>query len=449
LPASETRRLFGTDGVRGQANVDLTPELVMDLARAAGHGLEGPVLVGRDTRRSGDMLSAALQAGFHSVGVDTVDVEVMPVGGISFLTRDSGARMGAVVSASHNPAPDNGVKFLSRTGAKLPDSEEARIEQRLRQGPPWKQAVGDLVGMRLAMSDALPRYLDFLAEPMPYTLRGVRLAVDCANGAAVRVAPALFERLKAEVTYFGIEPDGTNINQECGSTHPEYLARQAPGLLGLAFDGDADRLICVDEEGQPASGDVVMTILASYWKQQGWLRRNTVVSTVMANLGFRRAMEDLDIKVVETQVGDRYVLDAMRSHRAVMGGEQSGHIILMDRATTGDGLLTAVRLLEVVAATGQTLAELRKLITEYPQVLRNLRVPGKEALPGATVLWEAVREMEGRLGDEGRVLVRASGTEPVVRIMVEAPTAPDATSIADELVSIARRELGEEAPAPT
>lgn len=440
------RRLFGTDGVRGAANVELTADFVMELARAAGEGLSGPVVVGRDTRRSGDMLSAALQAGFHSVGIDTVDVEVMPVGGISFLTRDGGGRMGAVVSASHNPADDNGVKFLGRDGTKLADGQEDLIEKRLRKGPPWKLASGSLVGMRLAMHDALPRYLDYLVETIPYTLRGIDLAVDCADGAAVRAAPLLFKRLKANVQYFGVSPDGTNINREGGSTHPERLSREARGLLGLAFDGDADRMIAVDEEGVPANGDVIMAVIASYWKEQGWLRNNTVVTTVMANLGFRQAMRELDVKVAETQVGDRYVVEAMRQRKAVLGGEQSGHLVFLDRATTGDGLLTAVRLLEVVAATGKPLTELRKVMTEYPQVLRNVRVPSKEALPQAEVLWEAVREAQERLHGEGRVLVRASGTEPMVRVMVEAPTAPDATSIAEELVTIARRELGDEQP---
>jgi phosphoglucosamine mutase len=293
------------------------------------------------------------------------------------------------------------------------------------------------------MAESEDRYLGYLQESIPYTLRGISIALDCANGAAFRVAPDLFRRLKAEVEVFAAEPDGTNINAGCGATHPRFLADHAAGRLGFAFDGDADRLIAVDEDGAVANGDVIMAVIARHMKEAGRLKNNIVVSTVMANLGFRRAMERLGIEVVETQVGDRYVLEAMREHKAVLGGEQSGHIILADRAGTGDGLLTAVRLLEVMAASGKQLHELRKeTITEFPQVLRNVHVADKHKLAGADLLWAAVRDAEERLKDNGRILVRASGTESLVRVMVEAASGAEAAEIADELVEISRGELG-------
>jgi phosphoglucosamine mutase len=443
LPA-QGRRLFGTDGIRGRANVEVTADLAMAVGRAAGEHIPGgQVLVGRDTRRSGEMLSSALQAGFHSVGIDTIDVGVLPSGGIAFLTSDTRSALGVVISASHNPAADNGIKLLGRDGAKLSDDEEDRIEQRVRRGAPWKIAVDDGIGTAFRMAEADDRYLAHLRESMPYTLRGISIALDCANGSAFRAAPALFRQLKAEVEVFAAEPDGTNINAACGATHPRYLSELAKGRLGFAFDGDADRLIAVDEDGAVANGDVIMAVIARHMKEAGRLKNNVVVSTVMANLGFRRAMERLDIDVIETQVGDRYVLEAMREHKAILGGEQSGHVILADRASTGDGLLTAVRLLEVMASTGKELRELRKeTIFEYPQVLRNVHVADKHNLEDADLLWAAVRDAEARLKDDGRILVRASGTEPLVRVMVEAASGAEAAAIADELVEISRSQLG-------
>ncbi len=436
-------RLFGTDGIRGVANAELTADLALSLGRAAGETIRGgSVLIGRDTRRSGEMLSEAMQAGFHSVGVDTVDVGVLPTGGISYLVADSGATMGAVVSASHNPAIDNGIKLLDGRGAKLADEQEDAVEARLRRGAPWHLAGGDQVGTRFPMSDAENRYLRFLQESTAYSLRGFRLLIDCANGAASRVAPELFRRLKADVETICAEPDGTNINDGCGAAHPEYLARHTKDRVGLSFDGDADRLIAVDEDGVPANGDVIMAVIARHMKETGKLRKNLVVATVMANLGFHKAMEALDIELIETQVGDRYVTQAMWDHRAVLGGEQSGHVIFAKRAVTGDGLLTAVKLLEVLAVTGKELRQLRaETITEFPQILRNVSVGDKDKLADAEILWEAVRAREAALAGEGRVLVRASGTEPLVRIMVEAPTRDQAVAITDELVAIARKEL--------
>lgn len=441
---TDGRRLFGTDGVRGLANVELTPEFAMALGCAAGELVRGSVVaIGRDTRRSSPMLSAAVQAGLNSLGTDTIDLGVMPTGGISHLTRMSSSDFGVVISASHNPAEDNGIKFLARDGAKLPDSMEDAIEQRLREGPPWTRAVGERIGANFGMPEAMEQYVSYLEDAAGYSLRGIEIVLDCANGAAYEAAPLVFGRLKAEVEVHGAEPDGTNINLNCGATHPEFLSERASGRLGLAFDGDADRLIAIDEDGIPANGDVIMAILARHLKEQGKLAQNTVVTTVMANLGFRKAMQALDIDLVETAVGDRYVLEAMREQGAGLGGEQSGHIIFTDTARTGDGLLTAIRLLDVIAGTGRQLRELRSdVITEYPQVLRNVTVKAKEDLEVADVLWDAVKDAEARLADDGRVLVRASGTEPLVRVMVEASSRETAHAIADELAAIARDQLG-------
>ena len=440
----EGKRLFGTDGVRGVANVDLTPEFATQLGMAAGELVAGSVVtVGRDTRRSGPMLVAAIKAGFNSLGTDTIDLGVLPTGGISHLTRMSSADFGVVISASHNPAPDNGIKFIGRDGSKLSDAMEDSIEERYRQGPPYHQATGEGVGTDFPMEDAIAEYVSYLASASSYTFRGISLAVDCANGSAYVAAPMTLERLHAEVEAFAVDPDGTNINDGCGATNPSFLAERAAGRIGLAFDGDADRLIAIDEDGIPANGDVVMAILARHLKEQGKLKGNRVVATVMANLGFRKAMAEADIEVVETQVGDRYVLEAMREHGAVLGGEQSGHLIFTETARTGDGLLTAIRLLEVVAGTGRELRELRKAaITEYPQVTRNVTVENKEALDEADIVWESVQTATDRLGDDGRVLVRASGTEPMVRVMVEASTRDEANSVAEELTSIIRSQMG-------
>ncbi|MDJ0922934.1 MAG: phosphoglucosamine mutase [Acidimicrobiia bacterium] len=428
-------RLFGTDGVRGRANTDLTVDMALDLARAAGEGTEGPVVIGRDTRRSGPMFTTALHAGFSSVGVDTVDVGVLPVGGVSRLIRQLDAPLGVMVSASHNPAHDNGIKFLGPDGGKLNDEQEAIIETRYRRGAPWKHPDGALIGMRRNMLDAVDRYVENLGDNAEYSLRGLEFVLDTANGAAFKAAPQLFEQLGATVEVHAAQPDGMNINAGCGATQPEFLAGLANGRPGLAFDGDADRLIAIDENGAIANGDVLMAIFAKQLKDAGKLRNNTVVTTVMANLGFRRAMQRLGIDIVETAVGDRYVYEGMRQSKAALGGEQSGHIIFY-RGTTGDGLRTAIRLAEVMAATGQPLTELRKVITEYPQVLHNVEVADKAKLADSVDVWGAVADAERSLGDDGRILVRASGTEPLVRVMVEAPTAEVAEEVASAVGAV-------------
>jgi len=437
-------RLFGTDGVRGRANVELTPELALRLGRAAGQFVPGgSVLVGRDTRRSGEMLSLAVQAGFHSAGVDTVDVGILPSGGISHLTATTSADMGVVVSASHNPAPDNGIKLLDRHGMKLPDAEEDRIEDRMRGGNGERIPFGEGVGTRFPMDDPVGRYVGDLAAGSAYSFRGLPLVLDCANGAAFQAAPALFARLKADVTVIEASPDGMNINDGCGATHPARVAEAAAGRIGLAFDGDADRLIATDEDGRVVNGDAVMAIIARHWRETGKLTRPVLVVTVMSNLGLRRAMEAIGIEVVETQVGDRYVLEEMRRRKAILGGEQSGHVIFLDRGRTGDGLLTAIRLLEVVAGTGRELRELRAAaMTELPQVLENVRVRSRNGLGEAAGVWRAVAEVEGKLGRDGRVLVRPSGTEPLIRVMVEAPEEAVAREYASYVAAAVAEELG-------
>lgn len=433
--------LFGTDGVRGLANVDLTPELALALGRAAGESLSfGPILVGRDTRRSGPMLSLAFQAGAHSVGIDTVDVGVLPSGGIAQLVAVTDATMGAVVTASHNPAPDNGIKLIAHSGNKLPDSVEDAIEARYRRGAPYRAPIGAAIGMARTMDDAIERYLDLLGGTSTGDLGGLPIVLDCANGAAHLAAPALFRRLGAEVEVRAADPDGLNINDGCGATHPEALAPFVAGRVGLCFDGDADRLIAIDEDGVPANGDVIMAVLARHLNETGRLPGGEIVATVMSNLGFKQAMRSIGLVVHETQVGDRYVLEEMLRTGAALGGEQSGHIVLEDRMS-GDGLRTALRLLEVMVTTGAELRELRRVMTEFPQVLQNVLVADKSQLAGADQVWSAVADAEASLGEDGRILVRASGTEPLVRVMVEAPSARVAEDLANSLSAVVSAAL--------
>ena len=386
------------------------------------------------------MFVDALHAGFSSVGVDTIDLGVLPVGGVSRLIRQLEVPLGVMVSASHNPAHDNGIKFIGPNGGKLDDEQEAVIETRYRVGAPWKHPDGALIGIRSDLEDPVGRYIDNLAENVAYSLRGLEFVLDTANGAAYLAAPQLFAKLGAEIEVHADNPNGLNINDGCGATRPDYLAKRVKGRVGLAFDGDADRLIAVDENGDVANGDVLMAVFAQHLKDTGKLRNNVVVSTVMANLGFRKAMADLGIDVIETAVGDRYVYEGMRKAKAALGGEQSGHIIFY-RGATGDGLRTAVRLAEVMAATGKPLAELRKVITEFPQVLLNIPVGDKGRLEQAGEIWDAVAEAERSLGNDGRILVRASGTEPLVRVMVEAPTAETADQVASSLGEVVTAAL--------
>jgi phosphoglucosamine mutase len=388
------------------------------------------------------MLSMAVQAGFESVGIDTIDLGVMPSGGISHLTHHGSAEMGVIVSASHNPAADNGIKFLDKLGSKLSDVEEDRIETRLRDPGTAATPYGGGVGTRLRLPGAVESYVAALARDASYSFTGMKVTLDCAHGAAFQAAPALFEMLKADVSVIGAEPTGLNINDGYGATHPDTVAKAASGGVGLAFDGDADRLIATDEKGRVVDGDRIMAVVARHWQKGGKLKNGLVVTTVMANLGFMRAMRDAGIEVVTTKVGDRYVLEAMQERKAVLGGEQSGHVIFLDRARTGDGLLTAIRLLEVMAGTGRALSDLSdEAMTTYPQRLVNVAVERKDRLEDAAAVWDAVRQVESELGADGRVLIRASGTEALVRVMVEAARAEDAGRYAESLAETVRTAL--------
>jgi phosphoglucosamine mutase len=444
-------RLFGTDGVRGLANAELSPELALALGRAAVGALEREqpgrplVVVGRDPRASGLLLESALVAGILSAGGDVVLAGVLPTPAIAFLTRHYRAWTGAMISASHNAMPDNGIKFFGPEGFKLPDALEDRIEAALSlhdQGAP--RPVGAEVGSARQARDAAGAYLDHLLEGIP-DLGGLEVVVDCANGAAASVAPEAYRRAGARVSAIAAEPDGRNINQGCGSNHPERAQREVVrqgAAVGLAHDGDADRLIAVDERGELIDGDVILAIAALDERERGGLPTGTVVTTVMTNLGFRRAMADRGIEVVQAAVGDRYVLETMRAGGHTLGGEQSGHIIFLDRATTGDGILTALRLLGIVARSGRPLSELALVMRRLPQVLVNVRVAARELLPASQATWRAVGEEEARLGERGRVLVRASGTEPLVRVMVEAESVGEAQGVAHRIAAVVERELG-------
>jgi phosphoglucosamine mutase len=436
-------RLFGTDGVRGVANADLTAELALDLAVAAAHVLversgdaRPTVVVGRDTRASGEFLEATVVAGLASAGVDVVRLGVVPTPAVAHLTTVWGAAAGVMISASHNPMPDNGIKFFDAGGFKLADAVEDEIEAHLRQ--PWSRPTGAAVGRVRTAHDAVARYVAHLVGTLPASLHGLRVVVDCAHGAAYDAAPDALRAAGAEVVAIAAEPDGLNIHAGVGSTHPERLvaAVRAHGAdAGVALDGDADRCIAVAADGRIIDGDEILAVLALALHEQGRLARGTVVTTVMTNLGFHRAMAAHGIEVVETAVGDRYVLEAMRAGGYLLGGEQSGHVVFLDHATTGDGSLTALQLMSRVAATGRPLAELVAVMSRLPQVLVNVRVADKTAAMGASGLAAAKAAVERQLGDNGRVLVRPSGTEPVVRVMVEAPTEQEAQQAADRLAA--------------
>jgi phosphoglucosamine mutase len=437
---SHTQRLFGTDGVRGLANVELTPQLAFDLARAAGDTISGFVVIGADSRRSGPMLVAAVASGFNSVGIDTIDLGVLPVGAVSRLCIETGADLGVMVSASHNPAPDNGIKFFGPDGVKISEAREREVETRYFSDDPHAAVTGASVGTQTTMHDASQRYVDWLASTVRHRVDDIEIVIDCANGASSWTAPSLFERLGMSVSVIAGEPNGTNINDGVGATHPEAVAQVAKGKVGFAFDGDADRLIAVDEDGEIVNGDVIMAIFAKWQHDNGSLDNATVVATVMSNLGFHNAMKDLGIDVVLTPVGDRSVVTAMCEIKAVVGGEQSGHILLEDR-TTGDGLRTALRLVEVMADTGQELRQLRRVMSELPQILTNVRVGSKNGWDTHESIASEIAHHEDKLGSSGRILVRPSGTEPLIRVMVEAPTETEAASVAKSIADVVERSL--------
>jgi phosphoglucosamine mutase len=442
-------RLFGTDGVRGIANVELTPEIALRLGRAAASAFRSQharpsVVIVRDTRRSGDLLEAALSAGLLSAGSDVITCGVLPTPAAAFLAPEIGADAGAVVSASHNPASHNGIKFFGPDGFKLNDAEEQRIEDLL--DAPGPVPFGPDVGSVSVLPDAEDRYVAHALRALEgRRLDGLKVVVDCAHGAAYRTSPRALAEAGAEVIAINVEPDGMNINVGCGSTAPEAVAAEVirhSADAGLAHDGDADRVLAVDARGELVDGDAIIAILATELREQDRLPGNVVVTTVMANLGFRLAMTGAGIDIIETAVGDRYVIEAMRRHGAEIGGEQSGHVILADCSTTGDGLITGLRLLGRMASTGRELAELAKVVERYPQVLINVPVRDRDALTDAKAVWETVEEVRQELGELGRVLVRPSGTEAVVRVMVEAADAKTADDAATAIVNAVQRELG-------
>ena len=445
-------RLFGTDGVRGLANRELTAELALDLAVAAAHVLgdagefagHRPVaVVGQDGRASGEFLSAAVVAGLASAGVDVLDAGVLPTPAVAYLTEALGVDLGVMLSASHNPMPDNGIKFFARGGIKLDDAVEDAIEARMNE--PWERPTGADVGRIRPLEGATERYVEHLVGTVPYPLTGLRVVVDCANGAASVAAPEALRRAGAEVIAIAAAPDGWNINDGCGSTHLELLVAavlEHGADVGIAHDGDADRCLAVDASGQIVDGDQILAILTLALADRGELTHGTVVSTVMANLGFRIAMEREGVTIVETAVGDRYVLEAMKDGGYVLGGEQSGHVIMLQHATTGDGLLTALHLLSRVAESGKPVGELAAAMQRLPQVLINVSGVDKAAMTSNAALAAAVAQAEVELGSTGRVLLRPSGTEPLVRVMVEAAGAEQARAVADRLAEVVRASLG-------
>ena len=444
-------RIFGTDGVRGLANRDLTAELALDLSVAAAHVLgeagafadqRPTAVVARDPRASGEFLEAAVVAGLASAGVDVHRLGVVPTPGAAFLTAELAADMGVMISASHNPMPDNGIKFLSRGGHKLDDDIEILIENRLEE--PWARPTGTDVG-RIGDSRAgVTTYVKHIVDSVPARLDDLTIVLDCANGAAFQVGPDVFDRLGATVVAIHAEPDGHNINAGCGSTHMGDLQKavvEHGADAGFAFDGDADRCLAVDAGGNVVDGDQILAILALAARDEGRLHDDTVVATVMSNLGFVQAMQEAGITVLQTTVGDRYVLEAMRAGSFTLGGEQSGHVIMSDFATTGDGVLTAAHLASRMAATGRPLADLATVMTRLPQVLLNVPDVDKTRAGTDPVLQGEIAAATARLGDTGRVLLRESGTEPLVRVMVEAPTAQLAHEVAEHLAGVVRATL--------
>ncbi|MDQ8704344.1 phosphoglucosamine mutase [Streptomyces sp. LHD-70] len=450
-------RLFGTDGVRGVANADLTAELALGLSVAAAHVLaeagtfEGhrpTAVVGRDPRASGEFLEAAVVAGLASAGVDVLRVGVLPTPAVAYLTGVLGADLGVMLSASHNAMPDNGVKFFARGGHKLADELEDRIEslyEEHRTGAPWERPTGAGVGRVRVYDEGFDRYVAHLIGVLPNRLDGLKIVLDEAHGAAARVSPEAFARAGAEVVTIGAEPDGLNINDGCGSTHLELLRAavvEHGADLGIAHDGDADRCLAVDHTGDEVDGDQILAVLALAMRERGALCKETVVATVMSNLGFKLAMESEGVALVQTAVGDRYVLESMKENGYALGGEQSGHVIILDHATTGDGTLTGLMLAARVAQTGRSLKELVGVMRRLPQVLINVPDVDRSRVATSAELANAVGEAERQLGATGRVLLRPSGTEPLVRVMVEAADIEQARAVAEQLADAVKSSLG-------
>ncbi len=445
--------LFGTDGIRGLANGSvLTAETALSAAVAAAHilvesssnaGRRPRAIVGQDSRASGEFLEAAVIAGLASAGVDVYRVGVLPTPAVAHLVAATGADLGVMISASHNPMPDNGIKLFARGGGKLDDAIEAAIEKRM--GEPWERPTGRAVGRIVNDETAAATYIEHLLSSVSTPLKGLKIVVDCANGAASAVAPIVSEKAGATVIAIHHSPDGWNINDGCGSTHLEDLQAavvREGADFGIAHDGDSDRCLAVDGTGAVVDGDQIMTILARGFKARGILKDQTIVATVMSNLGFFHAMKNSGIEVVTTAVGDRYVLEQMIAGDFSLGGEQSGHLIIRDHAGTGDGILTALALAQEVVSSGKSLAELASAMQRFPQVLINVSGVAKEKLAESSVVTDAVTAAEKTLGDQGRVLLRASGTESLIRVMVEASSDNLAQEIASSLAAVVKAELG-------
>lgn len=460
-------KLFGTDGVRGLANVELSPLLALKLGTTAAHvlisrdnGFEGKgaslpgqrwsrnrptVLVGRDPRISGDILESALISGICSQGVDTLLVGVIPTPGVAYLTTRTRCAIGTVISASHNPVEDNGIKFFGPDGYKLDDSVESEIELLIDQFDSFPRPSGKDVGNIFRKHELIWDYAYHVKQTMPIPLDGLKIVIDCANGAASELAPRIFYELGAKATCVNCTPTGVNINDQCGSLYPEQMAtlvKQIGADVGLSFDGDADRVIMADERGQIVDGDKIMAIYSLHRARTGSLPANTVVGTVMSNIGLELALAKENIRLVRTPVGDRYVSDEMRSIGAVVGGEKSGHIILSEYTTTGDGMITALQVFSIMLSTGKRLSELASEMEEFPQILRNVKVRRKDGWDSDRDISAAIENAQMRLSGRGRVLVRPSGTEKVIRVMAEGPDRDELEEIVDELADVVAKKLG-------
>ncbi len=445
-------KYFGTDGVRGVANSELTPELAFRLGRFGGYVLtksskEKPkVLVGRDTRISGEMLENALAAGLLSVGAEVMRLGVISTPGVSYLTRVMSAEAGVMISASHNPVADNGIKFFGSDGFKLSDDQEAEIEALLdAETDDLPRPTGGDLGSITEYFEGGQKYLQYLKQTVDEEFDGIHVALDCAHGATSTLATHVFADLDADISSMGASPNGLNINEGVGSTHPEALAKLVVDKgadVGLAFDGDGDRLIAVDEKGTIVDGDQIMYICAKHLKSEGRLKQDTVVSTIMSNMGFYKALEENGMKSVKTAVGDRYVVEEMKKNEYNLGGEQSGHIFFLDYNTTGDGLLSGLQLVNIMKITGKKLSELANEMTIFPQKLVNIRVTDKHGVTDNAVVAEKIAEVERDMDGDGRVLVRPSGTEPLVRVMVEAPSAEACEEYVERIAAVVREEMG-------
>ncbi|MBD1382463.1 phosphoglucosamine mutase [Metabacillus arenae] len=446
-------KYFGTDGVRGVANSELTPELAFKVGRFGGYVLtkdkERPkVLIGRDTRVSGHMLEGALVAGLLSIGAEVMRLGVISTPGVSYLTKVLGAQAGVMISASHNPVQDNGIKFFGPDGFKLSDEQEFEIEDLMDQeSDTLPRPVGENLGQVNDYFEGGQKYIQFLKQTVDEDFTGIHVALDCAHGATSSLATHLFADLDADVSTIGTSPNGLNINAGVGSTHPETLAaflKEKGADIGLAFDGDGDRLIAIDEKGNIVDGDQIMFVCAKHLKEEGRLKQDTVVSTIMSNLGFYKALAANDIHSKQTAVGDRYVVEEMKKNDYNLGGEQSGHIIFLEHNTTGDGLLTALQLVNIMKLTGKPISELAGEMRKFPQLLVNVKVTDKHHVTENEKVKHVIETVEGEMNGNGRILVRPSGTEPLVRVMAEAPTEEECKQYVDRIVEVVKAEMGAE-----